>query len=410
MAFLVGVSILSALFLLSFTGSNADTDSNIVSMVKELKFELDQQTQRLKFLTTELMGTKKRVSNLEKQVKTCTCSKPDPLLPNNTKELKQFLDKLLPETESPTRHRRFSDTDSLPSQQLSGISTLIAQALTQVVQEQLRQTLRCNDTEQLGGECSIRPGTKGEKGGEGRRGVKGDQGDQGPPGIQGSQGERGQLGYPGYKGQKGEIGGKGAFGPRGIRGPVGLKGVKGETNSGSTYIRWGRDDCPSGAVELYSGRAAGTKWNVKGGTSDYLCLPDNPRYGSTYTDAASPLYGVQYQRWPTSSPRAHYDNMPCVVCYIATRSAMFVQQASYLCPSGWSREYYGYMMSDRENFNREGRTSTICVDTNAEVVPGAGAYADTSLALFHSVECTNSELLCSPYVDGRILSCAVCTK
>ena len=168
MKFLVSVSILSALFLLSFTGSNADTDSNIVSMVKELKFELDQQAQRLKFLATELMDTKKRVSVLEKQVKTCTCAKPDPLLPNNTKELKQLLDKLLPETESPTRSRRSSDTDSLPSQQLSGISTLIAQALTQVVKEQLRQTLRCNDTDQLGGECSIRPGLKGEKGDGGR--------------------------------------------------------------------------------------------------------------------------------------------------------------------------------------------------------------------------------------------------
>ena len=130
--------------------------------------------------------------------------------------------------------------------------------------------------------------------------------------------------------------------------------MKGDTNSGSTYIRWGRDDCPSGAVELYSGRAAGTKYNVKGGTSDYLCLPDNPRYGSTYNDAISPLYGVEYQRWPTSSPRALYDNMPCVVCYIATRSAMFVHQASYLCPSGWSREYYGYMMSDRVYSNRQG--------------------------------------------------------
>ena len=106
MKFLVSVSILSALFLLNFTGSNADTDSNIVSMVKELKFELDQQAQRLKFLATELMDTKKRVSVLENQVKICTCSKPDPLLPNNTKELKQLLDKLLPETESPTRSRR----------------------------------------------------------------------------------------------------------------------------------------------------------------------------------------------------------------------------------------------------------------------------------------------------------------
>ena len=185
--------------------------------------------------------------------------------------------------------------------------------------------------------------------------------------------------------------------------------MKGDTNSGSTYIRWGRDDCPSGAVVLYSGRAAGTKFNVKGGISDYLCLPDNPRYGSTYNDAISPLYGVEYQRWPTSSPRALYDNMPCVVCYIATRSAMFVQQASYLCPSGWSREYYGYMISGATIFDRQ-RTTTICVDANAEAVPGTGADTNPSFALLLSVECTNSELPCSPYVDGRILSCAVCTK
>ena len=98
------------------------------------------------------------------------------------------------------------------------------------------------------------------------------------------------------------------------------------------------------------------------------------------------------------------------MCYLATRSAMFIQQASYQCPSGWSREYYGYMMSDRVGSAREGRKSTICVDANAEVVPGTGANTDPSLARFLSVECTNSELPCSPYVDGRILSCAVCTK
>ena len=391
-----------------FSGSSAVTDSNLVSLVKNLQLKVDQQSEILNDLTSQLSDTETRLKVLEEQVKTCSYSKQDPLLPQNTNELELLLGKLMQETTS--RKRRSSDTDSLPSQQLSGISTLIAQALTQVVQEQLRQTLRCNDTDQLGGECSIRPGPKGEKGDEGRRGVKGDQGDQGPPGIQGSQGEKGQLGYRGPKGQKGEIGDRGATGPQGLRGPVGLKGAKGDTNSGSTYIRWGRDDCPSGAVSLYSGRAAGSRYNVKGGTSDYLCLPDNPQYGSTYNMYANQLYGVEYRTWPTSSIRAEHDNMPCVVCYVATRSAMFVQQASYLCPSGWSREYYGYMMSDRIDSNREGRTSALCVDANAEAVPGTSTRTHPAQAYFLSVECTNSELLCSPYVDGRILSCAVCTK
>ena len=240
------------------------------------------------------------------------------------------------------------DTDveesTIPSSsQFTKLGTTLAEFISQVVQEQLRDTFQGNATNETC-KCSIRPGTKGEKGDGGRRGVKGDQDDQGPPGIQGSQGERGQLGYPGYKGQKGEIGDKGSTGPQGLAGPVGLKGLKGDTNSGSTYIRWGRDDCPSGAVTLYSGRAAGTKWSARGGTSDYSCLPDNPQYGSTHTDTSSPLYGVEYHTWPTSnsSPRAPSENVPCVVCYVATRSAMFVHLASYLCPSGWNREYYGY--------------------------------------------------------------------
>ena len=89
---------------------------------------------------------------------------------------------------------------------------------------------------------------------------------------------------------------------------------------------------------------------------------------------------------------------------------MFVQQASYLCPSGWSREYYGYMMSEGTYSDRQ-RKSTICVDANAEAVPGGGVRTNPALVYFPTVECVhNSELPCHPYVDDRILSCAVCTK
>ena len=144
-----------------FSGSSAVTDSNLVLLVKNLQLKVDQQSEILNDLISQLSDTKTRVKVLEEQAKTCSYSKQDPLLPQNTNELELLLGKLMQEITS--RERRSSDIDSLPSQQLSGISTLIAQALTQVVQEQLRQTLRCNDTDQLamGGECSIRPGPKG---------------------------------------------------------------------------------------------------------------------------------------------------------------------------------------------------------------------------------------------------------
>ena len=309
-------------FLL-ITGGKTAPDYDLSAIVKKLELKVDQA---LRDLTTELAHTKKKIYDLEEQLKSYSFQKQDQL-PKSEEELERRFSNL------PVRSTRMErDTDSEestipPSSQFTKLGMTLAEFISQVVQEQLRDTFQGNATNNTC-KCSIRPGPKGEKGDEGRRGVKSDQGDQGPPGIQGSQGEKGQLGYRGSKGRKGEI------------------GDKGDTNSGSTYIRWGRDDCPSGAVALYSGRAAGTKWSARGGTSDYSCLPDNPQYGSTHTDTSSPLYGVEYHTWPTSSPRAPSENVPCVVCYVATRSAMFVQQASYLCPSGWSREYYGYMMSD----------------------------------------------------------------
>ena len=45
---------------------------------------------------------------------------------------------------------------------------------------------------------------------------------------------------------------------------------------GAVYTRWGKTVCPREATLVYAGRAAGTKYNVEGGTSDTLCMPETP--------------------------------------------------------------------------------------------------------------------------------------
>ena len=99
----------------------------------------------------------------------------------------------------------------------------------------------------------------------------------------------------GYKGEKGQAGEKGNMEAKGYKGdvrpsgPMGLHGPKGDTSgqkgskgdagsSGVTYIRWGRTVCPQGTSLVYTGVAAGTKYDTKGGTSDTLCLAGNPQY------------------------------------------------------------------------------------------------------------------------------------
>ena len=53
--------------------------------------------------------------------------------------------------------------------------------------------------------------------------------------------------------------------------------------------------CPQGTSLVYTGVAAGTKWDAKGGTSDTLCLADNEQYkaGDQPNLNAAELSGVR---------------------------------------------------------------------------------------------------------------------
>ena len=82
------------------------------------------------------------------------------------------------------------------------------------------------------------------------------------------------------------------------------------------------------------------------------------------------------------------------------------------CPSGWTHEYHGYLMSEDHNNNggsKHYRTEFVCVDRDPQVVPGTGANQNG--VLFYAVEsrCKGS-LACGKYVDEKEMTCVVCTK
>ena len=79
---------------------------------------------------------------------------------------------------------------------------------------------------------------------------------------------------------------------------------------------------------------------------------------------------------------------------------------SIACPSSWTREYYGYIMSEH---HAHPRSTFECVDVDAESVPGSAA--DTNGALFFFTEMRDcAGISCPPYTSGDELTCAVCTK
>ena len=102
----------------------------------------------------------------------------------------------------------------------------------------------------------------------------------------------------------------------------------------------------------------------------------------------------------------NYHNVPCAVCYVATRCVALMIPAKIQCPTNWTLEYDGYLASQHYNLRR---TMYECVDKAPESVPGLNAYSDPR-ALFYLVEPNCNGLSCPPYYAGKELTCAVCTR
>ena len=186
----------------------------------------------------------------------------------------------------------------------------------------------------------------------------------------------------------------------------------------TTYTRWGRTTCPgNGSESVYDGFAGGSHYSHKGGASSMLCLPRDPDWEagktSDKTDSYVGLvYGAEYQDGQGRSDQlfgeSHYEqDVPCVVCEVTRRSTVLMIPGRSKCHPGWTLEYAGYLMAGHYEFN--GATDYYCVDKDPENLPGGTANQNGYLLYFVEARCVAS-LRCPPYVNGRELQCAVCTK
>ena len=126
---------------------------------------------------------------------------------------------------------------------------------------------------------------------------------------------------------------------------------------GTVYVRWGHDQCPSTAQLVYYERAGGSHFNQPGGGSNPQCLPLDPNF-------FTPTSGEQYRAYIMELNTEHtltvtvmfmgamiMKYIPCAVCHVSNRTAVYMVPAKYTCPTGWTREYYGYLTpTDHELF------------------------------------------------------------
>ena len=155
------------------------------------------------------------------------------------------------------------------------------------------------------------------------------------------------------------------------------------------------------------GYVGGSSYAEKGGASNYVCLTRNPIYGKYFSGYESPrsrIYGAEFQTYLFSSSLDDHD-VPCAVCHVKKRASQIMLPGRNVCPSGWTREYKGYLMAEKYTHHR---TTYTCVDENPDYT--RGTHANLNGALFYFVEGICGSLPCKPYIAGHELTCAVCTR
>ena len=112
----------------------------------------------------------------------------------------------------------------------------------------------------------------------------------------------------------------------------------------------------------------GERYTHTGGGVNYLCLPHNPKY-DRYSDGNQDtgyIYGTEYEVSSYSGypfrGNLHDHEAPCVVCYVKSRGSMLMMPARNDCPSGWTEEYHGYLMTSY-HVTKTKKTSSVLTKT-----------------------------------------------
>ncbi|XP_052075864.1 uncharacterized protein LOC127713952 [Mytilus californianus] len=175
---------------------------------------------------------------------------------------------------------------------------------------------------------------------------------------------------------------------------------------GTTYIRWGRKQCPNNNTELvYSGFAGGGHYTDKGAAAEYVCLPPDPNYVKTSGLEYGRMFGAEFDSNFFAS-NANDEDVPCALCRTERATSVIMIPGKNTCYSGWKEEYHGYLASGL--YSHVAASAYVCVDINPEYIIGG---VDQHLGkLFYEVLTKCGSLKCPPYINNYPLTCVVCSK
>ncbi|PVD18683.1 hypothetical protein C0Q70_21233 [Pomacea canaliculata] len=143
--------------------------------------------------------------------------------------------------------------------------------------------------------------------------------------------------------------------------------------------------------------------NKTGSAANALCLTLEPVYdGHNPPTWTSTVYGSEYETTPEE--KQDQDGV-CSVCRVH-RSTTLMIPGTNVCPNGWTLEYSGYLMAGHDN--NPASTEYICVDKKQDARYGSNANNNGNIYYYTIGIC--GSLPCPPYVQGKVVTCVVCSK
>ena len=170
----------------------------------------------------------------------------------------------------------------------------------------------------------------------------------------------------------------------------------------STFVHWGSSKCGGSSHLVYSGVVGGSHYTHSGAATNYLCLTMSPVFSNQQLPSyMAYLYGGEYETYDS-----HMDKDPtCSVCR-STFSTTVMIPGTNVCTPGWHLQYSGFLTAGYSG--HAAGSEYICVDSQFQSRLSSDTDQNGKLLYYTVTRC--GSLPCEPYVNDKVVLCAVCSK
>ncbi|VDI15949.1 Hypothetical predicted protein [Mytilus galloprovincialis] len=164
------------------------------------------------------------------------------------------------------------------------------------------------------------------------------------------------------------------------------------------------------------GFVGGASHNDSGSQVNMLCVPTQPQYAINNKKADNHpwLGGTIYSMHQMDTPNTALDQskytlygIPCTVCRARDKTSVIMIPGRKECTSDWEKEYNGYLFGGNPKF--KSGSEYVCIDEVPERRKKATSWSEKPILKPVHSKC-NEVMPCPPFIDGRVLTCVVCSK